>query len=77
MTIELVRAGLNWNKSWASIRSWSRVSVMLRISIASSSSALARHRAGVSEVEQRGSIDDLGHDARADELGVAGSRAQH
>jgi hypothetical protein len=25
--------------------------------------ALARHRAGVSEVEQRGSIDDLGLDA--------------
>ncbi|HKO48531.1 MAG TPA: hypothetical protein VJV79_12455 [Polyangiaceae bacterium] len=48
---------------WASIRSWSRVSVMLRIFIASSSSALARHRAGVSEVEQHGSIHDLGHDA--------------
>jgi hypothetical protein len=35
---------------------------MLRIFIASSSSALATG-AGVSEVERRGSIDDLGLDA--------------
>jgi len=58
-----IELGRELAQEWASLRSWSPVSVMLRIFIASSSSALARHRAGVSEVEQRSSIDDLGLDA--------------